>query len=64
MHNRSTASIFWLLLLSILPKINIPVVGTHQSQFSNLANSAQLPTLLARVIHDPDDNSAPKEEKT
>ena len=40
------------------------IIGTDQSQFGNLDNSAQSPTLLARVVHDGDDKPAPKEEKT
>jgi hypothetical protein len=64
MSNRSTTSIFYLLLLSALVKIDISIIGIHESQLSNLENSAQSPTLLARVVHDSDDNSAPKEDKT
>ncbi len=63
MYNRST-TIFYLLLLSALVKIDMSVIGMHESQLSNLENSAQSPTLLARVVHDSDDNSAPKEDKT
>ena len=40
------------------------MIGIDQSQFSHLDNSAQSPTLLARVVHDGDDHPAPKEEKT
>ena len=64
MYNRSTISIFCLLLLSTLTKINMSMIGTDQSQFGNLDNLAQSPTLLARVVHDGDDKPAPKEEKT
>jgi hypothetical protein len=35
-----------------------------ESQLGNLKNSAQSPTLIARVVHDADDRSLPKEEKT
>ena len=64
MYNRSTTSIFYLLLLSSFFKIDMSVIGMPESQLSNLENSAQSPTLLARVVHDSDDNSAPKEDKT
>ena len=64
MYNRSTVSIFCLLLLSTLTKINMSIIGTYQLQFGNLDNSAQSPTLLARVVHDGDDHPAPREEKT
>jgi hypothetical protein len=64
MYNRSTTSIFCLILLSTLVNIDTPVIGIQTSQRSNLDNSVQDPTLLARVVHDADDNSAPKEGKT
>jgi hypothetical protein len=64
MSNRSTNSIFCLLLLSTFFKIDMSAVGMYESQLSNLENLAQSPTLLARVVHDSDDNSAPKEDKT
>jgi hypothetical protein len=64
MYIRSANSIFCLLLLSTLIKIDMSVIGMHESQHSNLENSVQSPTLLARVVHDSDDNSAPKEDKT
>jgi hypothetical protein len=64
MYNRSTTSIFCLLLLSALLNIDTPVIGIHASQLSNLDNSVQSPTLLARVVHDADDRSPPTEEKT
>lgn len=63
MYNRS-ASIFCLLLLSILVNIDMLVIGIYQSQLSDLENSAQSPTLLARVVHDSNDGSPPQEEKT
>jgi hypothetical protein len=64
MSNRSTTSMFWLLLLSALLNIDISIMGIHASQLSNLENSVQSPTLLARVVHDADDRSPPTEEKT
>ncbi len=66
MYNRSTASIFCVLLSSILIKIDMSVTGQHGSQFSYLPNSAQSPILLARVVHDSDDRSPspPQENKT
>jgi hypothetical protein len=64
MYNRSTTSIFCLILLSTLVNIDTPVIGIQTSQLSNLDNSVQAPTLLSRVVHDSDDNSAPKEGKT
>jgi hypothetical protein len=64
MYNRSTNSIFCLLLLSILVKIDTSVIEISESQLSNLDKSAQSPTFLARVVHDADDRSLPKEEKT
>jgi hypothetical protein len=63
MYNRSTTSMFCLLLLSTLVNIDTPVVGIHSSQLSNLDNSVQAPTLLSRVVHDSDDRSPPREEK-
>jgi peptidyl-tRNA hydrolase len=62
MYTRSTTSIFYLLLLSTLIKIDMSIIG--ESQLGNLKNSAQSPTLIARVVHDADDRSLPKEEKT
>ena len=64
MYNRSTNSIFCLLLLSTLVKIDTSVIEIAESQLSNLDKSAQSPTLLARVVHDADDRSPPREEKT
>lgn len=63
MYNRSATSIFCLLLLSTLVDIDTPVIGIQTSQLSNLDNSFQSPTLLARVVHDSDDRSPPREEK-
>jgi hypothetical protein len=63
MYNRSTTSIFCLILLSTLVNIDTPVIGIQTSQLSNLDNSVQAPTLLARVVHDSDDRSPPREEK-
>jgi hypothetical protein len=63
MYNRSTTSIFCLLLLSTLVNIDTPVIGIQTSQLSNLDNSVQAPTLLSRVVHDSDDRSPPREEK-
>jgi hypothetical protein len=62
MYNRS-ASMFCLILLSILVKVDISVVGMDRSQLSSPENSAQSPMLLARVVHDSDDRSPPREEK-
>ena len=64
MYTRSATSIFCLLLLSTLVDIDTPVIGIQTSQLSNLDNSVQSPTLLARVVHDADDRSPPREEKT
>lgn len=64
MYNRSTTSIFYLLLLSTLVKIDMSVAKIGESQLSNLKNSTQSPALLARVVHDADDRSLPKEEKS
>ncbi len=55
MYNRSTTSIFYLLLLSILVKIDTLVIEIDRSQLSDLGNSAQSPALLARIVHDADD---------
>jgi hypothetical protein len=63
MYNRSTTSIFCLILLSTLVNIDTPVIGIQTSQLSNLDNSVQAPTLLSRVVHDSDDRSPPREEK-
>jgi hypothetical protein len=63
MYNRSATSIFWLLVLSTLIKIDMSIIGTQKSQLSNLENSVQAPTLLSRVVHDSDDRSPPREEK-
>jgi hypothetical protein len=63
MYNRSTTSIFCLILLSTLVNIDMPVIGIQTSQRSNLDNSVQAPTLLSRVVHDSDDRSPPREEK-
>jgi hypothetical protein len=63
MYSRSTTIIFWLLLLSTLFKIDMSAIDIYKPQLSHLENSAQFPTLLARVVHDSDDRSPPKEEK-
>jgi hypothetical protein len=64
MYNRSATSIFCFLLLSTLVKIDMLVIGIDESQLNSLENSAQFPTLLARVVHDSNDGSPPKEEKS
>ena len=61
MYTRAITSIFCLLLLSTLIKIDILIIG--KSQLSNLKNSVQSPILLARAVHDADDRSPPREEK-
>ena len=63
MYNRSTTSIFCLVLLLTLVNIDMSIIGIQVSQLSNLDNSVQSPTLLARVVHDSDDRSPPREEK-
>ena len=64
MYNRSTTSIFCLLLLSTFVKIDMSLVGTDQSQLSNLENPAQSPVLLTRVVHDANDRSPSPPKKT